>query len=355
MKNLRLLVLLMMGLGPPVWAAGTCTVSNITSTQNANNKVPDSQTVIVTLTCVGDASNGSFPSTTVPLTGFYPSGTTLNAYNLTGYVLYQVGQTPGATTPTANYTVTVKDAKLFPLDLGLLTGNGSASTPQMTAIGNAQTLYPVVRSALTVAITGNSVNSANIVLDLIFRTSGGPLAKTGGPVNLCSLVTLAAASGTASCVNGNITLTQATASLTISAIPSGYKNLVVAYSGSKDTSGANFLAVTFNGVGGTAYRWAQNTTSSGTGLGVAICEIGMLGSSTGNTTGVGNFEIFQYDTSAQFHGVVGNSFETFDPLVGSFGCSFNNTTPTTITSMSFTVVGGTNIGAASTFQIYGTN
>lgn len=170
MKAKLFLLLLVAGLvSTPIWAAGTCTVTDVTSTQNANSRVPDSVTVIVKLTCVGDASTGSFPSTTVPLTGVSPSGSLLNAYNLTGYYLYQVGRTVGSTAPTANYTTTVTDAQGFALDLGLLTSNGSASAAQLNYIANTTTNYPVVRSALTVAITGNSVASANIVLDLVFK------------------------------------------------------------------------------------------------------------------------------------------------------------------------------------------
>lgn len=169
MRKIALLILAL-AIGAPIWAAGTCTVSDVTSTQIASqsNRIADAQTVIVTLTCTGDASTGSFPSTTVPLSGSYPTSL-LNTYNLTGYLLYQVGRTPGATQPTANYSVTITDAQGFAIDLGLLTSNGSATAAQMTAITNGTSGSPVVRSALAVAITGNSVASANITLNLIFR------------------------------------------------------------------------------------------------------------------------------------------------------------------------------------------
>jgi hypothetical protein len=173
MRNRMLAAILVLALSTTAWAAGTCAVTNVTSTQNASASVPDAGVVIVTLTCMGDASTGSFPATTVPLAGYYPTNY-LNIYNLAGYMLYQVGRTPGTTQPTANYTVTVKDVQGFALDLGLLTTNGSASAAQLTAISSATAPYPVfptVRSALTVAITANSVDSANITLDLIFRAT----------------------------------------------------------------------------------------------------------------------------------------------------------------------------------------
>ena len=165
MKNRLLLILLMLGVGPLSWATSNCSISNVTSTQiaSASTRIYDPGTVIVTLACTGDGS------TVVPLTGSYPTAL-LNTYNLTGYFLYEVGQTPsGSSAPSANYTVTIKDADGFALDLALLTGNGSASNAQLTTITNGTTSYPVVRSSLTVstANTGGGVTT----LDLIFRAS----------------------------------------------------------------------------------------------------------------------------------------------------------------------------------------
>jgi hypothetical protein len=181
MKSKILLAMMALFSVTSAWAVGTCTVTDVTSTQIAatSNRIADAGTVIVTVSCTSDASAGTYPSITVPLSGSYPSSS-LNTYNLTGYFLYQVGRVPGTTAPTANYTTTITDVQGFALDLGLLTSNGSATASQLTAITNATTLYPVVRSALTLAITGNSVNSAKINLTLIFRT-GGPGVAYGSP------------------------------------------------------------------------------------------------------------------------------------------------------------------------------
>lgn len=168
------LVLWCLVCSPCAWAAGTCAISDITTTQNINNRVPDAETVIITLTCVADASAHTYPSTVIPLIGSFPSGTLLNAYNLTGYVLYAVGRTPGATAPTASYTTTITDYRGYAMDNALLTTNGSATAAQWTWISPTTAPYPVfpvVRPGpITVAITANSVNSAQITLDLIFRT-----------------------------------------------------------------------------------------------------------------------------------------------------------------------------------------
>lgn len=158
-------------------AAGSCTVTNVTSSQNANARVPDSFTVQLTVTCIGDAATGSFPAVTIPLTG--SSSGTLNAYNLMGYYLYQVDRTPGnvtqsnttcsATCPTASYTTVITDIDGFNIDLGLLTTNGSATAAQMTVISNSGTNYPKVRNGgLKLQVSANSVASAKITLDLMF-------------------------------------------------------------------------------------------------------------------------------------------------------------------------------------------
>jgi len=164
MKKVFVFVLLMLLVAGPSFAAGSCVQTTKTS-YTAQDRVPDAYGVIVTLTCTAD-SGGAFPSTTVLMV---PSSAVTSPWNLYDYYLYQVGRTPGTTQPTGSYTVTITDSRGFALDLGLLTSNGSASAAQLTGIYNTTTVYPVVRSNLTVAITGNSVNAAQITLDLLFK------------------------------------------------------------------------------------------------------------------------------------------------------------------------------------------
>ena len=180
MKKFLLLFLLLLACSAPVAAAtpGTCAVTDVTSTQNANGRVPDSFTVDVKVSCLG-GSDGSFPSVAIPLTGASNTRGDLNAYNLFGYYLYQVGRTPGnvtaanltcsGTCPQASYTVTLLDVNGFALDLGLLTTNGSASVAQLTVMASSATGYPKVRNGpLVLAVTANNVASAPIVVDLLF-------------------------------------------------------------------------------------------------------------------------------------------------------------------------------------------
>lgn len=170
-KRSIIFILLVLLCAIPAWCAGTCVVSDATSSQSSGSRVPDSGTVIVTLVCTADASAHTYPATIVPYFGYYPSSA-LNIYNLTGYYLYAVGRTPGGTAPTANYTVTITDYRGFALDEAELTANGSATAAQFTIIGPATAPYggPVVRPGnQTVQISANSVNSAVITLDLIYR------------------------------------------------------------------------------------------------------------------------------------------------------------------------------------------
>jgi hypothetical protein len=161
-------------------AVGTCVVTDVTSTQIASgsNRIADSNTVIVTLTCTASADDGSFPATTIPISGYYPQ-TYLNTYNLTGYYLYQVKRIPGnnsasvvsctAGCPQASYTTVVPDADGFAVDLAALTTNGSATATQETLIASSTVGYPTISSALTVAITANNVHSAVITERFIFK------------------------------------------------------------------------------------------------------------------------------------------------------------------------------------------
>lgn len=173
MKN-KILALLLCLVAAPAWAVGTCVVSDITSTQNFSNRVPDSETVIISLACTADAAAGTFPAISIPLTGFSPANSILNAYNLTGYILYAVGRTPGTTAPTANYTTVITDNRGYVMSQALLTTNGTATGAQWTWMSPTTAPYPVfpvVRGGpLTVQLSANSVNSAQITLDLIFRT-----------------------------------------------------------------------------------------------------------------------------------------------------------------------------------------
>ena len=180
MKKTIFTVIAFLMLSSVAFAAGTCVVTDITSTQIAsvNNRVPDSYTVDIKLACTAD-SGGNVTATSVPVSGYYPQ-TYLNVYNITGYYLYQVRRTPGnnsaavvsctSTCPAASYSVTITDTSGFALDLALLTSNGSATATQLTGIYNTTTVYPIVSSDLTVAVTGLTNSGAKVTIDLILKS-----------------------------------------------------------------------------------------------------------------------------------------------------------------------------------------
>lgn len=125
----KLLVFLV--LSAPLWAVGTCNVNN-------NN------TPVVTVSCTGDASTGSFPAT--PITGLV-------------YPLSQVEIVPGTTAPTNNFSVTLTDANGADQLSGQATNLGPSGT-QSYAVSSTRTNT----GNLTLNITGNSVASATVVV-----------------------------------------------------------------------------------------------------------------------------------------------------------------------------------------------
>ena len=115
------------------------------------------QRCVVTLTCTGDASTGSFPTTGGAI--IYPAIT-----QATGFYLYCIRVIPGTTHPTASSTRAITDAYGVPVVGSTLLASMSASAAAQFYPAN----YPPIFDAWTVTITGNSVASANITILLEF-------------------------------------------------------------------------------------------------------------------------------------------------------------------------------------------
>ena len=113
MKRIALLILAAL----PAWAAGSCTVT-------APQQFSSSASWVLTVACTGDPSTGSFPK--VNLTALQPL--------LGGYVS-RVETVPGTTGPTANYSMTLLDAKGGDELNGQGSGTMSATAVQIFAIG----------------------------------------------------------------------------------------------------------------------------------------------------------------------------------------------------------------------------
>ena len=159
MKRKLFLFICLMILIIPVsaFSAGTCT-------QNPNSWTPIGLNYgggyIITFTCTGDSADGSFPATAI---------STANMDLLRGLYLYELVITTGTVKPTNlwDMTMTIKSGTL-----DILGGTGADRGitipeeiyPKIGSVGFAKPAYETI----TLNITGNSVNSAAIVIDAIF-------------------------------------------------------------------------------------------------------------------------------------------------------------------------------------------
>jgi hypothetical protein len=109
----------------------------------------------ITLTCVADAADGSFPSTAI-------------AHKFSGRIL-QMDVNPGATAPTNLYDLVI-NSDVTGLDIlqGLGANLLTATSEQKAIVFSSTEIHPAVDQSdtLTMVITNNSVNSAIIVINL---------------------------------------------------------------------------------------------------------------------------------------------------------------------------------------------
>ncbi len=110
------------------------------------------------LTCTGSSTDGTFPATAL---GF--------KRQMRGARLEAMETNPGTTSPTANWDVTLVDDAGFDL-LGGAGANRSATATEraLPVVGTGVVGTAPTNGDTTVTITGNSVNSAGIVIDLWF-------------------------------------------------------------------------------------------------------------------------------------------------------------------------------------------
>ena len=116
---------------------------------------------VITLTCTGDGSDGSFPATAL----------TNIPHNEIGGRLLQIATDPGSTAPTANYDITVTEAGGADLLLGVgANRHTSASEVAITESNGAYAVYAGT-DTLTITIANSSVNDATIAIK-IYYTEG---------------------------------------------------------------------------------------------------------------------------------------------------------------------------------------
>lgn len=134
-----------------LWLALVFVVASVATANAAGTIVPtgapdtvEGQDVtIYTYTMTADASDGSFPATA--------------SYPINGWII-RVETNPGSTAPTANYDITLTDQDGLDVMGGVLANRSATATEHVLAP------QPYVRGAVTITPTGNSVNSAVVVL-----------------------------------------------------------------------------------------------------------------------------------------------------------------------------------------------
>lgn len=160
MKYLVLLGLVLLTAGS-LWAVGAVQITDVANINNTGNWM-------VTANWTGDAANGSVPPATTALTA------------VQGFNILQVETVPLTPAPTANYTLTVTDARGF----DILTGQGSGllSGTQSQSFQVAGNVAPLLGS-LTFNISGQTAAGAKGQVLIWFQkpvTLSASLAHGGG-------------------------------------------------------------------------------------------------------------------------------------------------------------------------------
>jgi hypothetical protein len=156
MKKIILAILVVMVMAPQSWAASSATMS-------LDASISDKR--IVTISWIAH-TDGTF--TSVSTDSYYSSAGKTITQEIKGYYLYSVETDPGSTAPQDDYDITLTDANGLDIAGGLLANRDTTNT-EMVNVGTASFGYPVIRGPLTVAISGNNVNSATgrIILILV--------------------------------------------------------------------------------------------------------------------------------------------------------------------------------------------
>ena len=135
------------------------TVTEVLSGQGSFGQ--KNETRIVTLTCVADAADGSIPATTL-------SDITVGILK-DGYALFKGQVIPGATAPTADSDLYLKDSNGIDLLGSAGVDQIAAATPLefLPLIGTNVSLQPIT-DALVFSVANNSVNSATFKVLFVF-------------------------------------------------------------------------------------------------------------------------------------------------------------------------------------------
>ncbi len=111
---------------------------------------------VVTLTCTGDAADGSFPATDLTT-------------KISGKII-AIETNPGATAPTDNYDVALDDADGHDVLEAAGANRDTANTEKAAVAFGTYFGSPVsISDVLTLKVTNNSVNSAITVVTIYYE------------------------------------------------------------------------------------------------------------------------------------------------------------------------------------------
>lgn len=110
----------------------------------------------ITATCTADAADGSFPATALP--------------SFSGRIV-SLRCNPGATAPTDNYDITLVDGDGLDRLQGVGANRDTANSEEALVVYTGTAEHPPVGSneTLTLTIANNSVNSAVIVVTIVYE------------------------------------------------------------------------------------------------------------------------------------------------------------------------------------------
>jgi len=114
----------------------------------------------IVATCTADVAAATFPATALPA--------------FEGHLLSIITD-PGATAPTDNYDITLPDANGFDRLQGVGANRDTAVTEEALIVYAATALHPSVAlsDVLTLTIANNAVNSAVVVITILYGTGPG--------------------------------------------------------------------------------------------------------------------------------------------------------------------------------------
>jgi hypothetical protein len=128
------------------WGAGSCTVKL--------DKYPLANMRVLTYSWIGDAANGTVPSTAT---------TTAIDTDLAGWYVYAIETNPGAGPPTASYDIVINDAEGLDISGGMLADRSSTATEKITPrLDSTYNIFGgvLIDGALTLVITNQTQVSA---------------------------------------------------------------------------------------------------------------------------------------------------------------------------------------------------